>query len=97
MDAEPFCRALGNALQRRGSKDKTLIFHSNRGCQYCSKRYQVMLSENDIQGSMSKAGCPYDNSCLESFYASLKKEYYCRREYATIEGMERDLFYYIEI
>ena len=41
--------------------------------------------------------CPYDNSCMESFYASLKKEYYYRREYATIEEVERDLFYYIEI
>ena len=97
MDSEIVCRALDSALQKRENKEKTLIFHSDRGCQYCSKRYQAMLSENNIQGSMSKAGCPYDNSCMESFYASLKKEYYYRREYATIEELEMDLFYYIEI
>ncbi len=97
MDSELSCRALGNALERRRSREKPLIFHSDRGCQYCSKRYQTMLLENNIQGSMSKAGCPYDNSCMESFYASLKKEYYYRREYTTIEEVERDLFYYIEI
>ena len=46
---------------------------------------------------MSKAGCPYDNSAMESFFASLKKEYFSRREYATMEAVEKDLFYYIEI
>ena len=56
-----------------------------------------MLAENNIRGSMSKAGCPYDNSCMESFFASLKKEYFYRRRYATIDDVRRDLFYYIEI
>ena len=40
---------------------------------------------------------PSNNSCMESFFASLKKEYFYRREYATIEDVRRDLFYYIEI
>jgi transposase InsO family protein len=35
-----------------------------------------MLKEKNIQGSMSKPGCPYDNSCVESFFASLKKRSY---------------------
>ena len=46
---------------------------------------------------MSRAGCPYDNSCMESFFASLKKECYYRRRYDTIDEVKRDLFYYIEI
>jgi len=46
---------------------------------------------------MSKAGYPYDNSPMESFFASLKKEYFSRKEYATIKDVENDLFYYIEI
>ena len=56
-----------------------------------------MLSENRIERSMSKAGCPYDNSCMESFFASLKKECFYRCEYAIIDDVRRDLFYYIEI
>jgi len=36
----------------------------------------------------------YDNSAMESFFASLKKEFFYRREYATIEDVEKDLFYY---
>ena len=74
-----------------------MVFHSDRGCQYKSKRYQAMLSEHNIEGRMSKAGCPYDNSCMESFFASLKKEYFYRREYATINKGRKDLFYYIEV
>ena len=74
-----------------------LIFHRDRGCQYSSRSFQSLLEENNIRGSMSKSGCPYDNSAMESFFASLKKEYFSRREYATIEAVEKDLYYYIEI
>lgn len=63
----------------------------------CSKKYQKLLKKNKIKGSMSKAGYPYDNSCMESFFASLKKEHFSRREYATMEKVEDDLFYYIEV
>lgn len=97
VKTELACSALGNALLRRGKGSDALVFHSDRGCQYSSQMYQRMLSENGIKGSMSKAGCPYDNSCMESFFASLKKEYFYRREYATIDDVKRDLFYYIEI
>ena len=89
-------KALGNAIGRRG-RNKELIFHSDRGCQYSSKRYQEMLKNNGLVGSMSKAGCPYDNSCVESFFASLKKEKIYRREYDTIEKVKKDVFWYIEI
>ena len=34
---------------------------------------------------------------MTSFFASLKKEYFSRKEYATIKDVENDLFYYIEI
>jgi hypothetical protein len=34
---------------------------------------------------------------MESFFASQKKEYFYTREYATIDDVRRDLFYYIEI
>ena len=95
IDTELVCRALGNALHRK-RKDETTIFHSDRGSLCSSNRYQAMLAQNKIKGSMSKAGYPYDNSPMESFFASLKKEYFYRREYATIQDIERDLFYYGE-
>ena len=96
IDTELVLRALGNAIGRRGKREG-MIFHSDRGCQYSSKAYQCMLEENGIKGSMNRSGCPYDNSCVESFFASLKKEKIYRRNYDTIEEVREDVFWYIEM
>jgi len=40
---------------------------------------------------------PYDNSCVESFFATIKKERIYRKEDGTIEEVKADLFQYIEI
>ena len=56
-----------------------------------------MLAQNKIKGSMSNAGYPYDNSPMESFFASLKKELIYRKKYATIEKVKTDIFRYIEL
>ena len=58
---------------------------------------KAMLNENGIIGSMSAPGCPYDNSCVESFFASLKKELIYRKRYATIEEVKADVFRYLEL
>jgi len=96
VNTELVKRALGNALSR---KDKIggLVFHSDRGCQYSSIGFNKMLAENGIKSSMSKAGCPFDNSCVESFFATTKKECIYRKSYATMEEVERDMFEYIEL
>lgn len=96
IDTQLVKNALGNAIGRRGLRDG-LIFHSDRGCQYASNGYQDMLREKNMQGSMSKPGCPYDNSCVESFFASLKKEKIYRRKYDTMEEVKKDVFWYIEL
>ena len=96
IDSELSVNALGNAIALRG-KHKGLIFHSDRGSQYSSKKYKAMLNENGITGSMSAPGCPYDNSCVESFFASLKKELTYRRKYDLIEEVKTDVFRYIEL
>ena len=96
IDAELACQTLSNAIARNG-KPKELIFHSDRGCQYSSRKYQQMLEDYGIIGSMSKPGYPYDNSCMESFFATMKKEYILRKEYDQMSSLSRDLFYYIEI
>ena len=84
IDTELVKRALANAIARNGLKEG-LIFHSDRGCQYASKGYRQMLEENGILASMSRPGCPYDNSCAESFFATIKKERIYRRRYVTMK------------
>ena len=72
IDSKLCKRALANALDLRG-RHKGLVFHSNRGNQYSSRACKNMLPENGIEGSMSALGCPYDNSCVESFLLRSKK------------------------
>ena len=97
IDSELVRRALGNALTRRRTATKGLMFHSDRGIQYSSKSYQRLLDENNIIGSMSRGGCPYDNACVESFFSTAKRECIYRKEYDTMEEVKRDLFDYIEL
>ena len=96
MNAELACRALKNAVARNG-KPKSLVFHSDRGSQYSSRMIQQLLEEYGIKGSMSKPGYPYDNSCVESFFASMKKEYILKKEYDGKRALSRNIFYYVEI
>ena len=72
INTELVKRSLGNAILRNGTGEG-LIFHSDRGSQYARKGFQEMLRIHGINGSMSRPGCPYDNSCVESFFATLKK------------------------
>jgi len=46
--------------------------------------------------SFSRKGCPYDNACIESFHATLKKEEVYRTRYENDETARVALFLYIE-
>jgi len=52
-----------------------LLHHSDRGSsQYVSKVFQAELAGIGARGSMSRKGNCWDNSVLESFFSSLKRE-----------------------
>jgi transposase InsO family protein len=55
---------------------KGLIFHSDRGVQYCSKLFRQALHAAcpSVQQSMSRKGDCWDNACAESFFNTLKWE-----------------------
>lgn len=73
MKTELVSSALKKALLLRQPK-KGFLHHSDRGSQYCSKEYIELLEEREVQISMSRKGDPYDNACIESFHATIKKE-----------------------
>jgi len=52
-----------------------LILHSDQGSQYTSKAFTDFCCANKIKWSMSKAGCPYANAPMRSFYGKLKNEH----------------------
>ena len=49
-----------------------LVFHSDRGSQYCSHEFRTALSGYGMQSSMSRKGNCWDNAPTESLWGSLK-------------------------
>ena len=74
-----------------------LLFHSDRGSQYASHRFQEQLVDVGIECSMSRKGNCWDNAPVESFFATLKKELVYTQRYLTREQAKASLFEYIEI
>ena len=65
--------ALDMALQQR-RPPPGLLHHSDRGSQYTSDAYQNQLHDAEFIISMSRTGNCLDNSPIESFWATLKRE-----------------------
>ena len=95
MTAQFVTDALVMALWRRG-KPQELLHHSDQGSQYTSEQFQRLLSNEGITCSMSRSGDVWDNSAMESFFGTLKKERVYRKEYRTRDIARADLFDYVE-
>jgi transposase InsO family protein len=95
--ADTTVAALGMAVKNRKPGDG-LIFHSDRGVQYCAQSFRAVLRENcpSVRQSMSRKGNCWDNACAESFFKTLK------RELETLDGkhseadVRQSVFFYIE-
>lgn len=88
--------ALMMALWRRGFP-RGVLFHSDRGSQYCSNDYQKMLKSFGFVCSMSRRGNCWDNAVAESFFHSLKTELIYTERYATRNIAKQSIFEYIEM
>lgn len=87
--------ALKNAYSSQ-KPDNTVIFHSDLGSQYTSTDLKDLTQELNMIQSFSKKGCPYDNACIESFHAIIKKEEVYRTKYVDFQATKIAIFKYIE-
>jgi len=74
-----------------------LLFHSDRGSQYCSDDFQEMLKTYGMVSSMSRKGNCWDNSVAESFFGSLKTERVFFTNYVSRDEAKKDIVDYIEM
>ena len=74
-----------------------LMFHSDRGSQYCSHDFQNMLKQHKIVSSMSRKGDCWDNAVAESFFGTLKTELIHGASYITRDQAKGDIVNYIEM
>jgi transposase InsO family protein len=96
IDSRLVVDALEMALARR-RPGEGLVAHSDRGSQYASEHYQRALAGHGITCSMSRRANCWDNSPMESFFASLKKELVHDAVFATRADASAELFEYVEI
>lgn len=94
MKKELTLQALNMAIISR-QPPEGVIHHSDRGSQYCSNDYIDALNEHEMQISMSKKGDPYDNACIESFHATIKKDLIYRRRFTTRAEAIKAINFYI--
>ena len=98
MDKALVLRALMMAINLR-KPPVGLIHHSDRGSQYASHAYQLLLKQHGMICSMSRKGNCWDNAPVERFFSSLKREWtsdqlYRSRQEAIADVREYVMVYY---
>ncbi|MFZ7131793.1 MAG: IS3 family transposase [Eubacteriales bacterium] len=73
LSTEHVLSAINKAKQNRKT-NQPVIIHSDRGCQYISKSYIEATPASEFIRSYSHKGTPWDNACIESFHALIKRE-----------------------
>jgi len=96
MTKELVASALKQAIGRH-NPPTGIIHHSDRGTQYASYEYQVLLREHGFITSMSRIGNYYDNVCMESFFGTLKTELIYLTRFKPRAEARLAIFDYIEV
>jgi transposase InsO family protein len=75
-----------------------LLFHSDRGVQYCARAFRDALLGKcpTVRQSMSRKGNCWDNACAESFFKTLKSELETLEGKHSAAEVRQSVFMYIE-
>ena len=93
-DSELTCKALMMAFEARG-RPKGLLFHSDQGSHYTSRRFRQQLWRYRIEQSMSRRGNCWDNAPMERLFRSLKTEWIPMNGYHSFKDAEQAITDYL--
>ena len=79
--------------QRRPER---VVHHSNRGSQYTSIAFGLKCHEYDVVPSMGSVGDCYDNTIIESCFATLELEISDRNDFTTRAQARTEVISWIE-
>ncbi|WP_421508280.1 IS3 family transposase [Erwinia rhapontici] len=93
-DSKLTAKALEMAWEARGKPDG-VMFHSDQGSHYTSRKFRQLLWRYRIKQSMSRRGNCWDNSPMERFFRSLKNEWVPVTGYASFSDAAYGITDYI--
>ena len=79
----------------RRAPEPGLVFHSDRGSQYCGHEFQSALKGYKMRSSMSRKGDCWDNAPMERFFGSLKSEWIPKAGYRNEDEASTDVLRYL--
>ena len=85
---------LNKALSTLTAGERPLL-HSDQGWQYQMAAYQHELRSHGIEQSMSRKGNCLDNAAMESFFGTLKSEFFYLNRFENVEELDERLGEYI--
>lgn len=85
---------LKKAMDKVSEDDKPMV-HSDQGWQYQMPAYQRLLGDRGMVQSMSRKGNCHDNAAMESFFGTLKSEFFYLNKFAGVEDLKSGLVEYI--
>ena len=88
--------ALDMAATTRGGFPRGVVLHADRGTQFTSQKLADYMRAVHGTVSMGQAGVCWDNAMAESFWATLKTEYYYRRTFTTRDQVYTGVATWIE-
>jgi putative transposase len=95
LSHEACVRALWRAIGRRRPQPGLMV-HSDRGVQFACEGFRKVLKQMEFKQSMSRKGNCWDNAVAESFFRTLKTEWYYGNVLVNRAHAEQELFEYIE-
>jgi len=75
--------------------NKINIFHTDRGNEFKNKLIDELLTTFNIERSLSKKGCPYDNAVAEATFKIIKTEFVFNRKFNSLKELEMELLDYV--
>ncbi|AJR05483.1 ISVch4 transposase, OrfB [Photobacterium gaetbulicola Gung47] len=93
-DSALTCKALSMAFESR-RRPNGVMFHSDQGCHYTSRKYRQKLWRFQITQSLSRRGNCWDNSPMERFFRSLKSEWIPEIGYRNFSEAKAEITEYI--
>ncbi|MDF0533516.1 IS3 family transposase [Shewanella sp. A32] len=93
-DSNLTSQALTMAFEYRG-QPKNVMFHSDQGCHYTSRKFRQLIWRYRLTQSMSRRGNCWDNSPMERFFRSLKTEWVPTTGYVSFTEAKQKIGDYI--